>query len=224
MEKGTKEDPGLSQQEIWNFQYQVNGRLWGNVPLEPTAGGTEGFFLDLGCGDGKNLRRCKSSSLRIGVDFSPAALRLCKQNPELADCSFICADVRYLPFKDNSIHWSDAHHIMDHFLKNDLECAAADISRVLVPAGEVVVTIFGSEDLRCGTGTKVQERTFLKGTGILTHYFTYDEVSHMFPCLVNLSIDPYQWSMRVKGKDLQRHMWVAKYQKPVLDDIQTCDV
>ncbi|PWR74939.1 class I SAM-dependent methyltransferase [Methanospirillum stamsii] len=208
--------PVEDQQEVWDNEYRKKGRLWGNVPLEETAYKMGGIFLDLGCGDGKNLRRITTEdNIRIGLDFSSEALSLCRNNPELNDVSFICSNALNLPFKKNSVQYVDAHHILSHLLLDERIQVAKEISAILSPGGRIMVTVFGKEDFRYGAGITVEPDTFLKGNGIITHYFSPEEFHSLFPELIFYSQKKYSWSMKVKGTDHQRCVWTVVYTKKV---------
>jgi len=214
MEKGHEiSDLLIQQQKIWDNEYRTKGRLWGKVPFEPTAGSNKGIFLDLGCGDGKNLRRGETGTMRIGLDFSMHALRLCRKNPDLCDVTCLCADVRHLPIKNNAIQSIDAHHILGHLLSPDRYLCSNEINRILSPGGEVLITVFGSEDLRYGHGNEVEPGTFMKGTGIITHYFSSDEINKIFLDMDQVSLEPCSWIMKVKGNEYVRSTWVVTYKK-----------
>jgi hypothetical protein len=57
---------------------------------------------------------------------------------------------------------------------------ARELSRVLRPGGHALVEVFGRQDIRYGEGEEVEEATFLRGNGIITHYFRQGEVASMF--------------------------------------------
>lgn len=208
-----KTDGVPNQRSLWDAEYRVKGRLWGRIPHEQTLGTGEGIFLELGCGSGKNLKRSEKKLFRIGLDFSIQALHFCRKNSELSDISYICADVRYLPFKDETIHSSDAHHVFGHLLVKGRSSAVFEITRVLKVNGELLVTVFGTGDFRNGMGVEVEGGTFLKGNGITTHYFTRDELHSLFPAFYLLSSKSHTWIMRVKDKCLPRFVWTIKYVK-----------
>jgi SAM-dependent methyltransferase len=201
------------QRQAWDTEYQVKGTLWGNSPLEPTTQINQGIFLDLGCGNGKNFRTASFATCRIGLDFSMTALRLCRSRSELADVSFICADVRYLPFKKSQIQNIDAHHILGHLLHTDRITAAREITRTLSPDGELLVTVFGTEDFRSTSGVEVEDGTLLKGNGIITHYFSESDIQSLFVDLTLLSASPCTWTMRVKNQRFPRFVWILRYRK-----------
>jgi len=58
--------------------------------------------------------------------------------------------------------------------------------------------------MRMGRGLEVEEATFLRGTGIVTHYFTVSEAEELFFPLTPLSIENRCWKMRARGVDLVR--------------------
>jgi ubiquinone/menaquinone biosynthesis C-methylase UbiE len=205
------------QREVWNAEYQMKGSLWGNTPLEPTTQTNPGIFLDLGCGNGKNFRPFFSATCRIGLDFSMQALHLCRNRRDLSDLSCVCADVRSLPFSDATIHAIDAHHILGHLLRDDRTTAAGEITRVLKPGGELIVTVFGTGDFRATAGREIEDGTFQKGNGIITHFFSEGEVVRLFPYLTLLLQESCIWTMRVKREVLPRFLWIVRFTKPVSD-------
>lgn len=203
------------QQAAWDTEYRLKGRLWGNSPLEETAAAGTGIFLDLGCGDGKNLRRTRNPETnRIGLDFSREALLLCRKDPLLSDVLFICADARYLPLKNKVIDSADAHHLLGHLEKQDRDMVAREISRILQPLGRLVVTVFGRGDVRYGKGEEIEPGSFMKGTGILVHFFTQDELVSLFTGLTCTSDEMRTWPMQIQGKQVHRELLVIQFIKP----------
>ncbi|MDD3573929.1 MAG: class I SAM-dependent methyltransferase [Methanospirillum sp.] len=207
-------DNTFNQRRAWDNEYRNKGKLWGKIPLESTTQTKSGIFLDMGCGDGKNLRNASMAASRIGFDFSMQALRLCRTRSELSDVFFVCADARYLPFKNSCIHNIDAHHVLGHLLYHDRIQVVNEITRILKPGGELLVTIFGTEDFRSETGVKIEDGTYLRGNGIITHYFSEMKIQILFPNLILLSTEPCRWFMHVKNQQLPRFVWVLKYAKP----------
>jgi hypothetical protein len=58
--------------------------------------------------------------------------------------------------------------------------------------------------MRMGLGAEVESGTFLRGEGILTHYFTELEVERLFCDIKLVNVNTHRWKLRIKGKDLMR--------------------
>ena len=58
--------------------------------------------------------------------------------------------------------------------------------------------------MRTGEGEEVEPGTFQRGSGILTHYFTENEVEELFCHLRPLSLGTHCWKLCVKGETFVR--------------------
>lgn len=193
-----------SHLNAWDRDYRSRGRLWGggakNLPDLP--GGSE--VLELGCGDGKTLAAMQGRSWDItALDLSPEALRLSRSTLG-TEVSLLQADARLLPFKSESFDAVFAFHVTGHVLQAGRELIAREALRVLSPGGKLIFREFGAEDMRAGKGEEVEPGTFQRGGGVITHYFTEDEVASLFRDLLPLSLQTRRWKMRVKGEDFWR--------------------
>jgi hypothetical protein len=65
-------------------------------------------------------------------------------------------------------------------MEADRSRAAKEILRVLKPAGYLFVEGFGRGDIRFGEGEEVEDSSFLRGNGIVTHYFQEGEIPALF--------------------------------------------
>ncbi|MFB3766308.1 MAG: class I SAM-dependent methyltransferase [Methanotrichaceae archaeon] len=198
----------------WERDYRGRGRLWGSttkgLPNLPEGSAV----LELGCGDGKTLSAMAGRGWRIAaLDTSAEALRLsCKAAP---DASLLLADVRRLPFQEGSFDAIFAFHVTGHLLQSDRESAAAEAMRVLRNEGKLFLREFEAEDMRSGKGEVVELRTFRRGRGMITHYFTEDEIAELFSGLKPLSVQLRRWMMRIEGKDMMRSEIEAIFQKAI---------
>jgi ubiquinone/menaquinone biosynthesis C-methylase UbiE len=191
-----------SDLNAWERDYSIRGRLWG--------GGVRGIphlsegasVLELGCGDGKTLAGMPCSWKAAAIDISPQALRLTRR--VLPDIRLILADAGLLPFREESFNAVFAFHVTGHLCLQGREALAREVARVLVPGGKLFFREFGTEDMRMGQGEAVEEGTYRRGAGILTHYFTEVEVELLFCDLLPISVSTHRWRLRVKGKDLAR--------------------
>jgi ubiquinone/menaquinone biosynthesis C-methylase UbiE len=195
-----------SSSQSWEADYVRRGRLWGGtVPFLPVfIPGSR--ILELGCGDGKSLLALRERGWEpTGLDFSRHATWLCRQNSgrEPVD-RVITADARVTPFKNNSFDVILATHIIGHMNIEGRTMAAGEIFRLLSPGGTLIFCGFSTRDLRYGAGENVEDGTFMRGNGIITHYFSREDTVALFSSLTPVSVMYHQWPMRVRGKTLQR--------------------
>ncbi len=193
-----------SHPNAWDRDYRSRGRLWGggakNLPDLPEGS----RVLELGCGDGKTLAAMQGRSWDVtALDISSEALRLSCSAPK-PEASLLLADARHLPFKDESFDAVFAFHVTGHLLQAGRENVAREGWRILRSGGRLFFREFGAEDMRAGRGEEVEQGTFLRGSGVITHYFTEDEVANLFRDLLPQSLQTKRWKMRIKGKDFWR--------------------
>jgi len=195
----------LSFREAWDTRYRVRGRQWGNAPVEFAEISSFGVVLELGVGDGKNIRaRHMSGSYTIGLDFSLEALRLCRFDPTLCDCDFIAADGCILPIRDNSVNLVFAHHILGHIPACNLSSLIHEVHRVLALEGRFFVTVFAKGDMRDGSGYEVEPSAYVRGDGIMTRYFQIDEMKRLFNKFFISDIRQEEWQMKIRGRNYPR--------------------
>jgi ubiquinone/menaquinone biosynthesis C-methylase UbiE len=140
-----------------------------------------------------------------GIDFSRHATWLCRQNAGRQPVDrVITADARVTPFKNSTFDAILATHVIGHMTLESRTKAAAEIFRLLSPGGTFIFCGFSTRDLRYGTGEKIEDGTFRRGNGIITHYFSREDTIALFPCLTAVSVVYHQWSMLIRGKTLER--------------------
>lgn len=197
--------------KAWDSEYALRGRLWGGrlrgLPTLPE--GTS--VLELGCGDGNTICAMPRGWKTTALDTSLSALHLC--NRSIPNLDLILADATKLPFRTESFEAIFAYHIAGHLFKEGRMALAREATRVLIPGGRLFFREFGREDMRMGEGQIVEEATFLRGTGITTHYFTEIEAEELFYPLRPISIHTQHWKMRVRGMDLNRSQVEAAFEK-----------
>jgi SAM-dependent methyltransferase len=195
-----------SHLDAWDRDYRSRGRLWGggakNLPELPEGS----KVLELGCGDGKTLAAMQGRGWDvIAIDISPEALMLSRSALGM-EVNLLLADARHLPFKGESFDAVFAFHVTGHVLQAGRELIAHEVGRVLRPGGRLFFREFGAEDMRAGRGVEVETGTSRRGGGVITHYFTEEEVASLF-CdldLTALSLQKRRWKMRVNGEDFWR--------------------
>jgi len=201
----------------WDKDYRSRGQLWGGAPvllplslLDMPAGSR---VLEIGCGSGKTVSALMGRSCEIiAFDFSTKAVELSQRVlGRYHSGDAIVADARNLPFLEHTFGFIVASHVIGHIQKEERNTIAKEVERVLQPGGRLLLQEFSVDDMRNGTGKKVEDSTFLRGTGVLTHYFTENEVKTLFSPLIRESVRTRYWTMRVRGRDLRRAEIVAVF-------------
>jgi ubiquinone/menaquinone biosynthesis C-methylase UbiE len=188
-----------SHLKAWDKDYASRGRLWGgavmDLPLLPEGS----VVLELGCGNGKTLSAMPRDWKIVALDVSLQALQLARKIGR--DVKLILADAGRLPLQGESFDAVFAFHVTGHLLAAERRTLASEAARVLLPGGRLFFRDFAAEDMRAGQGEEVETGTFRRGNGILTHYFTKNEVEVLFCLLQPLTIATHCWKMRVKGEE-----------------------
>jgi ubiquinone/menaquinone biosynthesis C-methylase UbiE len=141
----------------------------------------------------------------IALDFSSSAVTLCRKAiPDHLHGQVIIADARWSPFKSATFDAIFAIHVIAHLYAPDRNYITHEIIRLLRPGGMLFLCEFSTDDFRFGKGHEVEEATFRRGTGIITHYFSEEEVSGLFFGLIPVSITKHQWYIKVRGCSLVR--------------------
>jgi SAM-dependent methyltransferase len=141
----------------------------------------------------------------IALDFSSRAATLCRKAiPDLLHGQVMIADALWSPFKSTTFDAIFAIHMIAHLHAADRKYIAREIIRLLKPGGILFFCEFSTDDFRFGKGHEVEEATFRRGTGIITHYFSEEEVSGLFSGLIPVLITQHQWLMKVRGCSLVR--------------------
>ena len=206
-----------SHKKAWEKEYRSRHNLW--------AGGVKGLpelpagaqVLELGCGNGKTLSAMLGRPWRItALDISTEAVRLSRLALE-RKIELLVADVGRLPFRNASFDAVFAFHVAGHLLISERERMAQEASRVLKEDGLLFFRGFEKGDLRAGSGVRLEPGTFMRGQGIMTHYFTEPEVEELFGLLEPLSICTSKWKMRIRGEDKIRSEVAAVFRKSVTE-------
>ncbi|MCQ8894378.1 MAG: class I SAM-dependent methyltransferase [Methanolinea sp.] len=207
-------------QFAWDSEYRQKGQLFAGVtPGIPVFSPGE-RVLEVGCGDGKTLASMVARAAPVpqpsivGMDISTAALTLCRKRFSRANTlQLVHADAARMPFPDGSFDWVLLIHVLDHFLTDGRERVAREAARVVHARGRVLVRTFSCSDFRAGRGEEIEEGTFLRGSGIFTHYFTGEEVRELFSHLRVVSLEEVSWKIRVMGETVTRAEIHAVFQE-----------
>jgi len=170
--------------EAWQRLYSRHGLQFGGsgeiAMLEPHLR-PDRLVLDAGCGDGKTTATLARRAEVVGCDFSrEALLSLRGQRDSECKVNLVECNILNLPFESEKFHAVSCVHTLSHLMERDRSHAASELSRVLAPGGHIFVEGFGRADLRFGEGEKVEDSSFIRGNGIVTHYFQEGEIPSIF--------------------------------------------
>jgi SAM-dependent methyltransferase len=200
----------------WDENYLCRGRLWGGSASSFPHLPCSSRILELGCGDGKTVSMLVQQGYHVtAIDFSGRAVFLCRNTCPYPDRVRIAvADVRQIPFRNESFDGIIASHITGHLDGAGRRQHAVEVNRLLAPGGILHFRDFSAGDFRSGQGEETEDGTFLKKNGITTHYFTGDEVRALFAGLCLQSLVQHEWAIQIRGKVFPRAEIVAQFIKP----------
>lgn len=170
--------------DAWQRLYSKHGLQYGGSgdigPLEPHIG-TGMVVLDAGCGDGRTTEILSKKCDVVGCDFSKEALISLRSQRDIEhSANLVECNIGSLPFDRERFDAVACVHALSHMIEADRLKAAGEIVRVLKPGGYVFIEGFGKGDIRFGDGEEVEDSSFLRGNGILTHYFQEGEIPALF--------------------------------------------
>lgn len=202
----------LEEQSIcWERSYCRSPRQWrGPASISLELEGNE-TVLEIGCGNGKSVQGLLKARNVVALDFSETAVRSCKAHHPSTQT--ILAEAKALPFKDSSFDIVVASHLIGHGMEAERRQMAEEASRVLMPGGRMLVRVFGVDDLRSEKGKRVEERTLVRGNGILYHYFTKEELVSLFPTLIVDGLSTIDEERRFGKERVRRSMLELRLSK-----------
>lgn len=103
-----------------------------------------GLVCDLGCGPGHVARYLKARGVQVmGVDLSPCMIDVARRLSP--DIPFSQGNMLQLEMKDQSLAGVVAFYSMIHLQRKQVPDAAAELYRVLIPDGQLLVAVHGGE-------------------------------------------------------------------------------
>lgn len=211
--------------DAWNRDYSMRGRRWAGFSSWLPSISECGRILEIGCGDGKTLGTLsglrtssfvdeETGPMLIGLDFSPAALRLCSHALLGAkNVTLVCADAVHLPFSDSSFDTVLFSHVLGHAVLQARKAMCKEAGRVIRSGGNVIFRVFSVNDFRSGKGEEIEEKTYLRGDGTFTHYFQKSEILTLNPFLSVISLKTPSWDLHIRGKTFLREEIHAIFRK-----------
>ena len=121
-------------------------------------------ILDVGFGTGRHTIFLAENGFEVyGIDISKTGKEITERKVKeknLKNVHLRIADMRKIPFKNDSFDAVIAVYTLPHNTFNGLKEAVSELWRVLKPKGILVATLLSVKDSRYGTGKKVAPDTF----------------------------------------------------------------
>jgi ubiquinone/menaquinone biosynthesis C-methylase UbiE len=201
--------------EAWDNEYSRKGVLWSGLTHELPELPAGSRVLELGCGNGKTLSAVIGKEWNVtALDSSQKAVTMSRNLVKRSSpADIMVADARHIPVKNATFDAIFAIHVIGHMYECGRREIAYEVTRTLKPGGIVFFCEFSTEDVRFGKGHTTEISTFMRGTKIITHYFTLQEASDLFSGLICKSITLHQWLMKIRGNNLVRSEVIAIFSK-----------
>jgi 2-polyprenyl-3-methyl-5-hydroxy-6-metoxy-1,4-benzoquinol methylase len=154
----------------------------------PSTNGKSLRILDVGCGTGLLLDDLRQMGTAVGLDFSPVALKYCKDR-HLGDLGR--ANVENLPVRDAAVEVVTALDLIEH-VRDDHQLAR-EIARVLHPGGIAVMSVpahkvlWSTHDVALHhfrRYEKAEFRSLIETAGLEPVKFTYAVSTAYFPAML----------------------------------------
>jgi tRNA (uracil-5-)-methyltransferase TRM9 len=164
-----------------------NFRHWSifGAELKELAGRWQrGRLLNLGCAHGPDFLPFKDGFELYGVDFSTEMLKFARKYAQKFgfDVELALADVRRLPYHDESFDWTIAVATYHHLMGGEHQAALNELRRVLKPGGEAFITVWNRGQPRFWFKSREVEIPWRKkGRTLYRRYylFSYGELERL---------------------------------------------
>jgi SAM-dependent methyltransferase len=213
--------PGEIDPFVRNVIGATNGALYqhlvGNLKEYPIPHlrlppGDGKLLLEVGCNWGRWCIAAAWAGFRpIGIDPSLKAIRAANRVARQLGikAEYIVADGRYLPFRENTFDQVFSYSVLQHLSRENVAASLAEMRRVLIPDGAVLVQMPNMFGVRCLYHQA--RRGFREGRDFEVRYWKPAELLAAFTTGIGpseLSVDGF-FSLNVQPNDL--HLLPARY-------------
>jgi len=173
-------------------------------------------FLDVGCNWGRWCIAAARLGYRpVGIDPSLKSIRAANRVARQLgiEATYVVADGRYLPFRDQSFDQVFSYSVLQHLSKENARSALTEIRRTLRVGGSALVQLPNVFGLRCLYHQ--MRRAFREARDFEVRYWMPAELLSTFAESIGpseLSVDGY-FSLNVQPSDL--HLLIARYRAVV---------
>ena len=184
----------------WEEHYRKGAPGWRGSPYELPELPKGARVLDIGCGTGSTLIRAAERGWSVkGIDISPTATEIAGRR---IDERGLKCELEVKDITEHDLYLGEFDLVICHYvlgaLKNDGRVMAAmNIRNWTAEGGLVSFEDLARGDVRDGRGQVIENNTYLKGNGIIQHFFDTDEVKALFIGMDTGDIRTDEW---VHGK------------------------
>lgn len=182
------------------------------IPALRLPRGENKLFLEVGCNWGRWCIAAARLGYRpVGIDPSLKSIRAAKRVARQLgiEATYVVADGRYLPFRDQSIDQVFSYSVLQHLSKQNASTALSEIRRSLRLTGSALIQMPNVFGVRC-LYHQIR-RGFREGRDFEVRYWRPAELLKVFTEKIGpsrLSVDGY-FSLNVQPTDL--HLLPARY-------------
>ena len=185
------------QSAAWDRWYGRRSGHWKGSPLPLPELPPGSLVIDVGCGEGNTMLQALESGYRaVGMDISTAAVVKARERllsrgykPDVR-----VADILKMGPDEERYDCVLLHHVLDNMLQEERKRAVEIACGMLAGGGFVSFQDLSVSDVRFGGGREIENNTFLKGNGLVTHFFTTDEVRDLFRDMKEVELEEVRWS------------------------------
>ena len=190
-------DPVRYDSDPWERYYASGGPGWKGSPFSLPELNEGARVLDVGCGTGSTMIQADERGFDItGIDISESAILRCRSRLDSRGIQAPLIQYDYLNWDTSSrFDCILLHHFLSSLREKEREDAVGKTMELLSDGGLISFQDFSTGDFRFGRGEEVEYNTYLKGNGILCHFFTENEVRDLFHGCDVIVMDTGSWSM-----------------------------
>ncbi len=139
--KRQRKNDGIFHKIVWKLRHDTSAAYAQEI-CKRLGDVKRPRILEIGCGSAltfQYIRKKLPDCSLLGLDFSPAALRIARsRNP---GTKFICGDARRLPLKDGTYDFTYSLGLIEHFSRKDALRIISEHARVTRKGGYVMIVV-----------------------------------------------------------------------------------
>ncbi len=203
----------LNGTDPWELYYKRGAVTWKGSPYSLPELKIGSRVLDIGCGTGSTLIRAIDRGWDVvGVDISASALDITGKR---LDQRGLECDLRVLDITDDVSDLGKFDLIFCHYILGALGKVARDLASSNIVSMMKKGSILSFEDIavgdiREGRGRMIEEMTFIKGNGIVQHFFTLDEIKELFKDLDTSDVLIDEWTHGMMKRKRTRGLMILE--------------